>query len=75
MVRGQKIPPDMQWAIVRLFNFLNAEQIVMCLGFSTRSVRRVNSHFRAHGSIKDDDPTEERRVRRHLRDVDVEVRH
>jgi len=72
MVRGQKIPPDMQWAIVRLFNFLNAEQIAMCLGFSTRSVRRVNSHFRAHGSIKDDDPTEERRVRRHLRDVDVE---
>jgi len=73
MPHGKKIPPDMQRAILRLYNFLNTEQIAMCLGLSTRSVERVNSHFRAYGTIQDEDPAEECKVHRSLQDVDVEV--
>ena len=75
MARGKKIPPDVQWAILRLYSFLNTEQIAMCMGLSARSVERIHSHFRAYGCIQDEDPAEERKVRRNLRDVDVEVRH
>ena len=47
----------------------------MCMGLSARSVERIHSHFRAYGCIQDEDPAEECKVRRNLRDVDVEVRH
>ena len=75
MPRGKKISPDMQWAILRLNNFLNIEQIAMCLGLSTHSIERVNSHFCTHGTIQDEDPAEKRKIRRNLREVDVEVCH
>jgi hypothetical protein len=73
MPQGQKVSSEIQWAVVRLSNFLNTEQIAMCLALSTRSVNRVNAHFRLHGSIKDDKPNELHGTHRHLRDVDVEV--
>lgn len=75
MVQGQKVSSEMQRAIVRLSRMLSNEQIAMCLDLSTRSVRRVLSHFHAYGTTSDtkEPPTEdERKGNRHLRDVDVE---
>lgn len=75
MVWGKKISPEMQWAIIRLSGFLTTDQLSMCLGFSTWAINRVNAHFRAYGTIRGEDPTEERKIHRSLRDVDVEVHH
>ena len=66
MAHGKKIPPDMQWAILQLYSFLNTEQIAMCMGLSAHSVERIHSHFHAYGCIQDKDPAEEHKVCRNL---------
>ena len=73
MPQGQKVSPEIQLAVIRLSNFLNTEQIAMCLALSAHSVNRINAHFRVHGTIKDEQLNELCRTQRHLRDVDVEV--
>ena len=78
MGQGRKVPSELQWAVVRLSRLLNHDQIASSLELSTRSIRRIISHFNIHGTIQD--PTEDKdpdesnpRSHRHLRDVDVEV--
>jgi hypothetical protein len=39
----------------------------------TRSVNRINSHFRVHRSIQDDNPAEEHKSHGHLRGVNGEL--
>jgi len=75
MAQGQKIHPQVQWAIIRLSKLLKNDQIAMCLDLSTRSVRRVLSHFSVHGTIPypEEEAPEKRRGKSHLRDVDVDV--
>ena len=74
MPRGTKISSEMQWAILRLSKFLRSDQIAMCVEVSERSIRRVISHFRVHGTIEGDKSVQEdRKQNRHLRDVDIEV--
>jgi len=74
MPRGAKITPEMQWVILRLSKFLKHDQIAMCVEVSERSIRRVISHFREHGTIEGGPPVQEEHKRNwHLRDVDVEV--
>lgn len=77
MRRGKQSSPDIQWAVVRLSQLLTVEKIAMCLQLSTRTVRRIISHFHTHGVIphqsENKDLAERECVRnRHLRDVDVE---
>jgi transcription initiation factor IIE alpha subunit len=52
MLRGEKILPEMIWAILRLSKLLKNEQITMCIGVSERSIRRIISHFQEHGTIE-----------------------
>ena len=74
MPRGTKISSEMQWVILRLSKFLKIDQIAMCVEVSERSIRRVISHFREHGTIEGGTSAQEEHKRnRHLRDVDVEV--
>ena len=74
MPSGAKISPEMQWAILRLSKFISNDQIAMCFEVSERSIRRVISHFREHGTIEGGtSDQEEHKKNRHLRDVDVEV--
>lgn len=74
MPRGTKVSSEMQWAILRLSKFLRSDQIAMCVEVSERSIRRVISHFRAHGTVEGDKTVqEEHKKNRHLRDVDIEV--
>ena len=74
MPRGAKISPEIQWVILRLAKFLKNDQIAMCVEVSERSIRRVISHFREHGTIEGGTSVQEEHKRnRHLRDVDVEV--
>ena len=74
MPQGTKISSEIQWAILRLSKFLKSDQIAMCVEVSERSIRRVISHFRVHGTIEGDKSVqEERKQNRHLRDVDIEV--
>lgn len=64
----------MQWVILRLSKFLKNDQIAMCVEVSERSIRRVISHFREHGTVEGGTSVqEEHKGTRHLRDVDVEV--
>ncbi|KIO14394.1 hypothetical protein M404DRAFT_108146, partial [Pisolithus tinctorius Marx 270] len=75
MRQGQKIAPEIQWAIVRLSRRLENEEIAMCLDLSTCSVRRIISHFHVHGTIPNSEEKSaqtEQKNNRHLRDVDVE---
>jgi len=75
MAQGQKIHPQVQWAVIRLSKLLKNDQIAMCLDLSTRSVRHVLSHFSVHGTIPypEEEAPEKRRGKSHLRDVDVDV--
>jgi hypothetical protein len=74
MPRGTKITSEMQWVILRLSKFLKNDQIAMCVEVSERSIRRVISHFREHGTVEGATSVQEENKRnRHLRDVDVEV--
>ena len=75
MPRGEKISPELQWVILRLSKLLMTEQIAMCVGVSERSIRRIISHFREHGTIEAAQSVqEEHKFNGHLRDIDVEVR-
>lgn len=75
MPQGQQTVPEIQWAIIRLEKLLTREQIAMSLNVSISTVKRVVSHFRAFGTIPNSGEKEatERKSRKHLRDVDVEV--
>ena len=80
MRKGQKTSLEMQWAIVRLSKIIAHDDISMGLDVSTRTIRRVLSHFQAHGTIPEcSDSAEkmgdesEKKPNRHLQDVDVEV--
>ena len=75
MAQGQKIHPQVQWAVIRLSKLLKNDQIAMCLDLSTRSIRRILSHFSVHGTIPypDEEAPEKRQGKYHLRDVDVDV--
>ncbi|KAF8548146.1 hypothetical protein OG21DRAFT_1526691 [Imleria badia] len=81
MEQGQEITPETQCAIIRLSRLLNHDSIATCLDLSTRAVKRVVTHFDAYGTYDahktipygDENATEdERKHKRHLRDVDVE---
>ncbi|KIK13389.1 hypothetical protein PISMIDRAFT_48594, partial [Pisolithus microcarpus 441] len=75
MRQGRKIPPEIQWGVIRLSRLLSYEQIGMCLELSTRSIRRIISHFQTYGMIphqQEDMDHNEHKSHRHLRDVDVE---
>jgi transcription initiation factor IIE alpha subunit len=74
MPHGEKISPEVQWIILRLSKLLKNEQIAMCVGVSERSIRRIISHFREHGTIEVAGSVQEERTNnKHLRDIDVEV--
>ena len=76
MPQGQKVSPELQWAIIRLSKMISNDQIAIGLNLSTRTVRHVLSYFNANGNIPypEEKPTEsEKKGSRHLRDVDVEV--
>ena len=75
MAQGQKIHPQVQWAVIRLSKLLKNDQIAMCLDLSTCSVRCVLSHFSMHGTIPylEEEAPEKCRGKSHLRDVDVDV--
>ena len=78
MRRGRKIPPEIQWAVIRLSRILSNDQIAMGLEVSASSIKRIISHFRTYGDIPyqpDKPPEDNRNANRRLRDVDVEVRH
>ena len=68
MAQGQKIHPQVQWAVIQLLKLLKNDQITMCLNLSTRSVRRVLSHFSVHGTIPypDEEAPEKCRGQSHL---------
>lgn len=53
MPRGQQPPPEIQWAVIRLSKFtcLDVERIAEGLELSVRTVKRIMSHFRAHGTV------------------------
>jgi transposase len=73
MPHGEKISPEVQWIILRLSKLLKNEQIAMCVGVSERSIRRIISHFREHGTIEVAGSVQEERTNnKHLRDIDVE---
>ena len=75
MAQGQKIHPQVQWAVIQLSKLLKNDQIAMCLDLSTRSIRRILLHFSVHGTIPypDEEAPEKRQGKYHLRDVDVDV--
>ncbi|KIO09220.1 hypothetical protein M404DRAFT_104481, partial [Pisolithus tinctorius Marx 270] len=78
MPQGQKISPELQWAIVRLSSIIGKDHIAAGLDLSIRTVRHVLSHFDAHGTIPYLPPMEalsdegKKKGNRHLRDADVE---
>jgi ABC-type Na+ transport system ATPase subunit NatA len=51
MRKGRKTSLEMQWAIVRLSRIIPHDEISMGLDVSTRTIRRVLSHFQTHGTI------------------------
>ncbi|KAL4076584.1 hypothetical protein V8B97DRAFT_1941824 [Scleroderma yunnanense] len=61
----------MQWAIIRLSRLLNHEEITMSLDLSTRTVRRVISHFHAHGTISNADENSTQREHKDNRNLRV----
>ena len=75
MPQGQQTIPEIQWAIIRLERLLTREQIAMSLNVSICTVKRVISHFHKFGTIPNSGEKEatERKSKKHLRDVDVEV--
>lgn len=79
MPQGQKISPELQWAIVQLSRIIKKDHIAIGLDLSIRTVRHVLSHSDTHGVIPYPPPPEEpsnegvKKGNRHLKDVDVEV--
>ena len=79
MPQGQKISPELQWAIMRLSRIIRKDHIAVGLNLSICTVRHVLSHFNAYGIILYPPPPEEpsdagvKKGYRHLRDADVEV--
>ena len=76
MPRDQQTTPEIQWAIIRLSKVLDHENIASCLNMPTRTVKRIISYFRRHGTVPnpgDHSTQEERTGNRHLRDVEVEA--
>ena len=51
MPQGQQAIPEIQWAIIGLAKLVDHEQIGLCLNLSTRSVKRVITHFHQYGTI------------------------
>ena len=72
MAKGSKIPAAIHWIVVRLSSLLKPEDIAIYTGISQRSVERIISFFKLHGTINHKDEERKRR-RQYLRDMDVEV--
>ncbi|KIK75594.1 hypothetical protein PAXRUDRAFT_78012, partial [Paxillus rubicundulus Ve08.2h10] len=53
MGQGQKVAPELQWAVIQLSRLLNHNQIATCLKLSTHSIRHIISRFNIHGLILD----------------------
>ena len=73
MARGTKIPAEVQWIVIRLSSLLKKDDIAIYTGISVRSVERILMHFHAHGTIQVRESLQQVK-RRHLRELDVEVR-
>jgi hypothetical protein len=76
MPQGQQTTAEMQWVIIRLAKFLDHEWIGVCLNLSTRSVKRILTHFHQYRTIPNpggDVIQKEKVGRRYLSDIDIEV--
>ena len=73
MTRGSKISDDICSVIIRMASSLPREDISFYTGVSLRSIARILKDFRDNGATKVTS-TKEKGRKRHLRDLDVEVR-
>ena len=71
MARGNKIPPDVHYIVIRLSSIMKPDDIAIYTGISQRAVSRILCYFARHGTIE----SEKERKRRsgQLRDMDLQV--
>ena len=71
MARGSKMPPDVQYIVIRLSSIMKPENIAIYTGISRQSVLRILQYFSLHGTIEH--KKERKKKGTHLRDMDLEV--